>query len=227
MAFLVSRLELGPARVVADVGAGTGKLARLLVPTGARVLAVEPLAEMREVLAARSPSVEVLAGSAEQLPLGDASVDAVTVAQAFHWFDAPAALLELGRVLRPGGALAVLFNIRDLGDPLQEELNGLLRPYHAGQPSEHEQPWRADVDASPLFGAGEHRSFTWVQPHSREELVERVASISFVAALEPEVRAQLLERVLGLVGERGEPFPFRYRTDVQVFPRSRDQGAEG
>lgn len=226
MAYLVSRLELGPGRVVADVAAGTGKLTRLLVPNGARVIAVEPLAEMRSVLAETSPSVEVVAGTAEELPLDDGSVDAVTVAQAFHWFDAPAAVLELARVLRPRGALAVVFNIRDLDDPLQHELNELLRPYYVGQPSEHDQPWRADVEASPSFGAAEVRSFSWVQPHSREELAARVASISFVAALASDVRERLLERVRRVVDEGAEPFPFRYRTEVLVFPRSRDQEAE-
>jgi SAM-dependent methyltransferase len=211
--------------VVADVAAGTGKLTRDLVGSGARVIAVEPLGEMRAVLADLAPEAELVVGTAEDLPLGDASVDAVTVAQAFHWFDPAPAVRELARVLRPGGALALIWNIRDLDDLLQRELNELLRPYRGDTPSEHDQPWRVDLEASPLFGAAELRSFAWVGHYSRDELAERVASISFIAALAEEVRERLLERVRSLADRAGDPVPFRYRTDVHVFPRSRDREA--
>jgi SAM-dependent methyltransferase len=110
VAFLIERLALAPGRVVVDLAAGTGKLARQLVPSGARVVAVEPLAEMRSLIPA---GIEVLDGTAEAIPLPDASADGVTVAQAFHWFDAGAALREIGRVLRPDGLLAIVSNRRD------------------------------------------------------------------------------------------------------------------
>jgi ubiquinone/menaquinone biosynthesis C-methylase UbiE len=224
--FLVARLGLVPGRVVADVAAGTGKLTRELVGSGAQVIAVEPLAEMRSVLASLGTSAEVLEGTAESLPLADTSVDAVTVAQAFHWFDAPAAIAELGRVLRPGGGLALVWNIRDLEDPVQQALNDLLAPYRGDARSEHEQPWREDLELSPLFGPGEVRSFAWVQPYTREDLAARIASVSFVAGLAEDVREELLERVRSLADVAGDPFPFRYRTDVYLFPRSRGQGSE-
>ena len=112
MAFLVERLRLGPDRVVVDLAAGTGKLARQLVPSGARVVAVEPLAEMRSLIPA---GIETLDGAAEAIPLPDDFADAVTVAQAFHWFDAEAALREIERVVRPGGLLALVSNRRDPG----------------------------------------------------------------------------------------------------------------
>jgi ubiquinone/menaquinone biosynthesis C-methylase UbiE len=223
VAYLRSQLGLGPDRVVADIAAGTGKLTRDLVASGAHVIAVEPLAEMRAVLAENVPEAELMAGTAEQVPLGDGSVDAITVAQAFHWFEPAAALVELGRVLRPRGAVALVWNIRDLGDRVQVELNELLRPYRGDARSEHEQPWRDDVEASPLFGAVELRSFPWVARYTRDELAERIASVSFIAALAPEVREGLLERVRSLADRVGDPVPFRYRTDVYVFPRTRDQ----
>jgi SAM-dependent methyltransferase len=215
----VSRLGLRPGRVVVDLAAGTGKLTRRLVPTGARVVAVEPLAEMREQLARVMSDAEVLDGTAEALPLEPASADAVTVGQAFHWFDPERAASEIARVLRPGGALALVWNIRDLSDPLQKRINELLLPVRRDTPSEHEQPWRAVLDATPLFGPSEERSFPWVQSHTTEELADRIASVSFVARLEPPAREELLARVRAEVEELPQPFDFRYRTDVLVFPR--------
>lgn len=107
---LARELDLRPGRTVLDLGAGTGKLARQLVATGARVVAVEPLDELRAFV---PPGIEAHAGTAEAIPLPDASVDAVVVAQAFHWFDEAAALAEIRRVLRPGGRLALVSNRRE------------------------------------------------------------------------------------------------------------------
>jgi SAM-dependent methyltransferase len=223
ISFLVSRLGLRPGRVVIDLAAGTGKLTRLLVPSGARVIAVEPLAEMRELLARLVPGIEILAGAAENLPLDDATADAVTVAAAFHWFDAGLALVELGRVLRPGGAAALVWNVRDLSDPLQAQLQELLRPYRGVAPTEREQSWRPALEASPVFGEVDEWSFAWEQPSTPDELAERVASISFVAQLPADERARLLGRVRAEAAGLDQPFPFRYRTEVHVLPRSSDQ----
>ncbi len=110
---LAADLGLGPGADVLDLAAGTGKLTVDLVARGARVVAVEPVVAMRERLLRDVAGIEVRDGTAEALPLEDASVDLVTVAQAFHWFDAPAALAEIRRVLRPGGGLALIWNVRD------------------------------------------------------------------------------------------------------------------
>jgi SAM-dependent methyltransferase len=205
--------------VVIDLAAGTGKLTRRLLESGARVVAIEPLPEMRALLARTAPGAEPLDGTAERMPLAEASADAVTVGQAFHWFRAEPALAEIARVLAPAGALALVWNIRDLDDPLQAELNGLLAPYRRQAPSEHEQPWRAALAASPFFGPFELRSFAWDASSTAPELRERIASVSFVAALSPAEREALLDRVEQLARTRGEPFPFRYRTDVYVVER--------
>ena len=138
MAFLVERLSLDPGRVVVDLAAGTGKLARQLVPSGARVVAVEPLAEMRSLIPA---GIETLDGTAEAIPLPDDFADAVTVAQAFHWFDAEAALREIARVLRPGGLLALVSNRRD-PSPFDDVLSrhrahAPLEPSPAGEAFPH------------------------------------------------------------------------------------------
>ncbi len=215
----MSRLGLRAGRVVVDLAAGTGKLTRRLVPSGAGVVAVEPLAEMRAQLEHLVPAADVVDGTAEQLPLESASADAVTVGQAFHWFDAGRALAEIARVLRPGGALALVWNIRDLSDSLQQRINELLVPVRRDTPSEHEQPWRAVLASAPSFGPAEERSFPWVQAHTTAELLDRIGSISFVARLAPAARDQLLAQVVEEVAGLPQPFEFRYRTDVYVFPR--------
>ena len=128
-------------------------------------------------------------------------------------------MAEIARVLRPGGALALVWNIRDLADPLQQRVNELLAPARRDTPSEHEQPWRGVLAASPEFGDAEERSFPWVQEHTTEELLDRIASISFVARLDPPAREALLAQVRDEVAALPQPFEFRYRTDVYVFPR--------
>lgn len=113
VALLVRELRIGPASVVADVGAGTGRFTRMLRDSGAWLIAIEPLAEMREKLARAVPDVAAVGATAEALPLRDASLDAILCAQSFHWFEATAALAEFARVLRLGGAVGLIWNTRD------------------------------------------------------------------------------------------------------------------
>jgi len=110
IALVARKLGITPGQRVLDLAAGTGKLTRSLLGLGAELVAVEPVAGMREQLRRAVPGVDVRDGTAEQIPLDDASVDAVLVAQAFHWFDVPAAAAEIHRVLVPGGGLAVIRN---------------------------------------------------------------------------------------------------------------------
>ena len=224
VAWIGEQIGLGPGRVVVDVGAGTGKLTRLLIPSGARVIAVEPIAEMRDQLAAASPGAELLDGTAESLPLPDESVDAITVAQAFHWFDQNEALPEFHRVLRPGGSLVLIWNKRDLEDPLQAAIEELLRPVRRSVSTPRYGSWRPSLERSPLFGPCDEASFRYDQSSTADDVCGRVASTSFVAALPATERDPLLERVRALTAGLPERFPFRYRTDVLVFPRSSDRG---
>src|SRR5690348_12905637 len=106
-----------PGRRVVDLGAGTGILTRMLLALGHTALPVEPDPEMRRRLAERSPDTQPLAGSAEAIPLPDGSVDAVMAGQAYHWFDPETAHREIGRVVRPGGVFAPIWNIRDESVP--------------------------------------------------------------------------------------------------------------
>lgn len=204
---------------VVDLAAGTGKLTRQLVPTGAKVIAVEPLAEMRAKLEEALPAVEALEGTAESMPLGDGSADAVTVAQAFHWFDVAPALAEIHRVLVPGGSLALIWNSRSAEDPLHQAIDELLAPYRQETPSERERRWRGEFDSSELFGPLEERTFTHGQKVDRRGLSDRFASVSFIAALPDDERADLLEKLVALAGDQ-EVVDLPYNTDVFVAKRA-------
>jgi SAM-dependent methyltransferase len=218
--WLVEATGLGPGKTVLDVGAGTGKLTRLLASSGARVVAVEPIAEMRALI----EDAETVEGTAEALPFDDGSADAITVAQAFHWFDLERALPELHRVLRPGGHLALVWNMRDLRDPVQRGVEELLAPLRAYTPQQQLGAWREPLARSPLFGEGERRHFRFEQRFTAGDLCDRVASTSFVAAMPAVDRDALLVRVRAVVTGLAEPFPFPYETEVEVIPRTGDRG---
>jgi SAM-dependent methyltransferase len=217
--WLVAQTGLGPVSTVVDLGAGTGKLTRLLLPSGARVVAVEPIAEMR----AHIQGAEVLDGTAEAMPLPDGSADVVTVAQAFHWFDHDRALPEIHRVLREGGTLVIVWNMRDLDDPMQRGVEELLRPIRKDVPGQVLGAWRVPLHHSPLFGPATVGEFAYQQQFTTDDLCDRVASTSFVAALPPVDREELLVRVRALTHGVEEPFAFPYKTEVHVIPRSRDR----
>lgn len=206
-------LGVGPGRRVLDLAAGTGKLTRLLVGTGADVVAVEPVEGMREELARAVPDVEVLDGTAEAIPLPAGSVDAVTVGQAFHWFRADEALAEIRRVLRPGGGVAILFNRRDERVPWVREWSERIG-WHTRRIATYEHTDWGALLAGAGFGGVERLDVEWVQPMTRELLAARVRSVSYVAAEPPEVQQGYVDRVLELVADVEEPFDLPYVTSL-------------
>jgi SAM-dependent methyltransferase len=216
--WLVAQTEMGTGSTVVDLGAGTGKLTRLLLPTGARVIAVEPIAEMR----AHIVGADVLDGTAEAIPLPDGSADVVTVAQALHWFDLDRALPEIHRVLREDGSLVLLWNMRDLDDPVQRGVEELLGPIRKDVPGQILGTWRAPLAESVLFGPPTIREFRYEQQFTTDDLSDRVASTSFVAALPAVEREELLVRVRALTHGVDEPFAFPYKTEVYLIPRLSD-----
>lgn len=213
--WLFERTGAGPGDTIVDLGAGTGKLTRLLVPSGARVVAVEPIPEMRALIDVGEP----IDGTAEAIPMEDGSVALVTVAQAFHWFDLDRALPEIHRVLRPGGFLALVWNMRDLDDPVQRGVEELLAGHRGRLSAQREGKWRAPFAASPLFGELETGTFRYEQLFSADDLADRVSSTSFVAAMDEDERRPLLDEVRALVAGRDEPFPFPYVTEVLLSRR--------
>jgi ubiquinone/menaquinone biosynthesis C-methylase UbiE len=218
MAWIAERLGIGPGRDILDLAAGTGKLTRALVPFGGRVIAIEPIDEMREHLFAALPDIEAFDGTAESIPLPDGSVDAVTCGQAFHWFRVEEALREIHRVLRPGGALALVWNVRDLSDPLQARVQEILAP-HGEDVRSHRDIEPAELLAGDLFGPVEHRSWPYVQQLSRAHLVDRISSTSYIAILDPDARAEVLSQVLEAAEGLPEPITIPYTTDVYIADR--------
>jgi len=219
MAWMAERLDLREGRDVLDLAAGTGKLTRALVPFGARVVAIEPIDEMREQLFRALPDVDAFDGTAESIPLPDGSVDAVTCGQAFHWFRADEALREIHRVLRPGGGLALVWNVRDFSDPLQARVNEILAPHAAGVSTHRGLEPKQVIAESGLFGPVDHRAWPYEQRLSRAHLVDRISSISYIAILDPDRRADVLSQVLEAAEGLPEPIAIPYTTDIYIATR--------
>jgi SAM-dependent methyltransferase len=188
------RWMVGPSpATVADVGAGTGKLTRVLIAAGYHVVAVEPSEPMLDRLRAVSPHVTALLGTGESLPLDDASADAVTYGQAWHWVDPGRASTEAARVLRPGGVLGLVWNLRRTDDPVGAALAELI-----GGEDIFTSYAPVDVDGlalGPEFGPADRITFQHEQTLRRDGLLGLVQSRSYIVLLPEDVRAPLLEQV--------------------------------
>ena len=213
MARLRRQLDLRPGRIVCDLAAGTGKLSRLLLSTGAQVVAVEPVPGMRDQLAAACPDVEVRDGTAEAMPFADGSLDAVTVAQAFHWFDFDAALTEIRRVLRPGGGLAIVFNQRDERTEWVARWNDVI-DWHARTIARYQTTdWTALLTDHGFVAVGTAQ-VEWEQEMTRELLAARVRSVSYIAEQPPELQQQYVDGVSALVDDQPPTFGLPYITHL-------------
>ena len=211
----------GDQLTVLELGAGTGKLTRLLVEAGHDVHASEPDEKMLAVLRRDLPGVRTSRTGAEDIPLGDASVDVVVAAQCFHWFDSQAALDEISRVLKPGGQLALVWNERDERIPWVKKLGLIIgNQDHLVEPA-------ADVSASPLFGEVDDATFTYWQQVNRRSIVDLVASRSNVATMGEAEREHTIEKLLALYddygrGMDGMQLPYRtrcFRSAARPRPR--------
>lgn len=199
------------AKTALDVGAGTGKFTRSLVALGLEVYAVEPDDQMRASLRVSLPGVTALAGTAEHLPLDDDSVDVVTVAQAWHWMDHEVAKAEFARVLRPGGTLALVYNIRDESVPWVQKLGGIMKR------SEAERMLHDEVTIGAPFGETEVAQFDWTMMTDLDGLIELVKSRSYVITATPDERERYFAGIRNLVATDPElmlrdSFPLPYST---------------
>lgn len=196
---LIRELGIGPGTRVLDLAAGTGKLTRQIAPSGAELVAVEPVAEMRAKLEAVLPDIEAVEGTAERIPLPNHSVDAAIVGQAFHWFDGIRAASEIRRVLKPAGGLGLIWQARDPRLPWIERLDEIIDRADDGHPRFRTMSWREAFDRTALFEPLSSATFETIQRGSPETIVDRVASISYVASMSAARRQVVLDQVRELL----------------------------
>ncbi len=214
--WLAHELGLSAGKTALDLAAGTGKFSPRLLATGAAVIAVEPVQAMLDQLIRQLPEIDARSGSAQNIPLDDASVDAVVCAQAFHWFSTPEALREIHRVLKPGGAFGLVWNVRDDSVPWVAALTPIMKPYQGDAPRFHSQKWR---DVFPAEGFSPLREKYFSHSHTgppEKVIVERILSVSFMAALPPSEQGQVTEELRKVISAypelAGKPqvtFPYR------------------
>ena len=222
-AWLQDALGLRAGQAVADVGAGTGKFTPLLAATGADVLAIEPVDAMRAQIGATQPAVRALPGTADALPLADASLDASVCAQAFHWFATRAALDEIARVLKPGGRLGLVWNVRDESVDWVAELTRIVTPHEGDAPRFYKGSWR-QAFPHPAFGPLQESVFEYVHEGPPQQvIVDRFMSVSFIAALPAQAQAGVRAQIENLIAThpalRGRDmlqFPYHTRAFVGV-----------
>jgi SAM-dependent methyltransferase len=210
---IAAELRVPAGGSVLDLGAGTGKLSRALLAGGYDVVAVEPLASMRQLLAAQIGPERVHEGRAERIPLPDRSVAAVTAGDSFHWFEQPPALAEIKRVLAPAGGLAVLNTVPDWsGASWAHEVGTLIAQARTEHPHFDGPSWQETVRAVGGFGDPREVHVTVTLPASAERIAAHVASMSWIAALPDERRRELSERIGELLasGETPSELPVHY-----------------
>lgn len=191
--FFIQEFGIGAATKVLDLAAGTGKFTQALVASGASLCAVEPVKGMRDQFQAFLPQITVVDGTAEKIPFVDESFDCVFVAQSFHWFQAHVAAKEIHRVLRPKGKIGLLWNVRDESQSWVQEMSKLLDEYEGSTPRYMTMQWKAPFDELVLFAPLQRKVFAHYQEGNEEELIQRVTSISFIAALPSEKQQKVIQ----------------------------------
>jgi ubiquinone/menaquinone biosynthesis C-methylase UbiE len=217
-------IGLGPGKTVADLGAGTGKFIPYLADSGARVIAVEPVDAMRAELSRRFAEIEALAGTAEAIPLPDASLDAVICAQAFHWFATATALAEIRRVLRPGGMLGLIWNVRDESVPWVAAVSALTNAHEGDTPRYKGGAWRGVFPAEGFTEAGERHARNAHIGSAQQVIIDRTLSTSFIAALPPEEQRAVERRLWTLIEATpelgGDQIAFPYDTAMYAYRKT-------
>lgn len=206
MGAIAAELRIPPGGRILDLGAGTGKVSRALLAAGYDVVAVEPLAEMRALLEPQLGAGRVIAGRAEAIPVADRSFAAVTMGDSFHWFEQPAALVEIRRVLVPGGGIALLTAVPDWRRTTwADELGKLIAGLRGDHPRFDGPPWQEVVEVAGGFTDLRQIRLTASVPTSAEKLADLIASWSWIAALPAEQRRSLDAHVREVLGSGDVP----------------------
>jgi SAM-dependent methyltransferase len=215
---LLNGLPLGEDAEVLDLGAGTGKLTRLLTQRYRRVIGVEPLAGMRAILERVVPEAESLAGSAEAIPLADGTVDGVFAGQAFHWFANDEAIAEVARVLCPGGVLGLVWNEPDddRPSPFSEQYLAYVEELHQDD-FRDAPPWQ-DVIARGPFGGVRESAVLHDHVLDRAGVLDNIRSVSWVASRAHEEREAIVQHLGELLG--AGPFAIPNRANIMWAVRA-------
>lgn len=222
--WLTQTLRIDAQSTVIDLGAGTGKFTRLLSTLAPTLIAVEPVAAMGAQLAKRLPGVRLVNGTAEAIPLASASADALVCAQAFHWFSTEAALAEIHRVLKPGGRLGLVWNVRDESVGWVAAITEIITPYEGDTPRFHSGRWR-EAFTGKYFSDPEVTCFPYSHVGSPQEVVmDRFLSVSFIAALPTAEKASVTAQLRTLIDThpdlRGrDTIAFPYQTQAYACHR--------
>ena len=202
--WLSGDLGLHENQTALDLGAGTGKFTKRLLATGAHVCAIDPVPAMLERLKRQHVDLDVRTGSAEAIPFGDAAFDVVVCAQSFHWFAAEDAIVEIRRILKPGGRLGLIWNVRDERLAWVAALTRIIEPFEGDAPRYRTQTWREVFPAEGFTPLREHK-FSYRHKGSPEQvIVDRVLSVSFIAALDAAARAQVVTQIRELIATAPE-----------------------
>ncbi|MEB2646631.1 SAM-dependent methyltransferase [Pseudomonas sp. C 49-2] len=212
--WLADTLHLDALSSVIDLGAGTGKFTRLLSTLAPTLIAVEPVAAMGAQLTKLLPDVRLVNGTAESIPLPAASADAVVCAQAFHWFSTEAALAEIHRVLKPGGRLGLVWNVRDESVDWVAAITDIITPYEGDTPRFHTGRWR-EAFTGEYFSEPEMTCFPYSHVGSPQEVImDRFLSVSFIAALPEASKAVVTAQLQALI----DTHPSLKGRDTVAFP---------
>lgn len=212
--WLAETLRIDAQSSVVDLGAGTGKFTRLLSTLAPTLTAVEPVAAMGAQLRKLLPDVRLVNGTAESIPLPSASADAVVCAQAFHWFSTEAALAEIHRVLKPGGRLGLVWNVRDESVDWVAAITDIITPYEGDTPRFHTGLWREAFNGM-YFSAPDVTCFPYNHVGSPQEVImDRFLSVSFIAALADGSKASVTAQLQALI----DTHPALKGRDTVAFP---------
>nr|WP_255768826.1 class I SAM-dependent methyltransferase [Maritalea mediterranea] len=217
-------MAIGKQSMVLDLGAGTGKFTERICAICDHVIAVEPVTAMRHTLQQTLPQVEALDGDATHIPLPDESVDAVICAQAFHWFASDEAVNEMARVLRPGGKLGLIWNVRDERTDWVAAITRLITPYEGDAPRYYKGDWKKPFP-SPHFTPLELQRFDQTHDGLADDvIINRFMSASFIAAqseaVQADIERQLRELVASHKALKGkEHISFPYVTEAYSATR--------
>jgi len=202
---------------VLEIGAGTGIFTQQIVDEGVSVVAVEPVPGMRQRLLDALPTVDVRDGTAESLPVDSASCDTAVVAQSFHWFHWKPALNEIHRVLRQGGHLVTVWNVKDGGTDWFKAYMEIVDRYAGDTPRHADMRWRAAIDGDRRYELVDDWHVDHPQRMDRDGVVARALSTSFIAALPDDDRERVTTELRRVLGSVAEPLHFPYRAELQAW----------